>query len=107
MNGFVLIEDFYNEKLEYTVLNSTWQLKRDSSEKCRGLFALLPKLPKLLSGPKYNGKYLRNLLSKFLGEKRLHETITNVVIPTFDIKRLQPTIFSSYQVSHFFAQHID
>ncbi|KAL1188901.1 Patatin-like protein 1 [Cardamine amara subsp. amara] len=65
--------------------------------KCRGLFALLPKLPKLLSGPKYDGKYLRNLLSKFLGEKRLHQTITNVVIPTFDIKRLQPTIFSSYQ----------
>ncbi|KAL1188902.1 Patatin-like protein 1 [Cardamine amara subsp. amara] len=62
-----------------------------------GLFALLPKLPKLLSGPKYDGKYLRNLLSKFLGEKRLHQTITNVVIPTFDIKRLQPTIFSSYQ----------
>ncbi|KAJ6709802.1 PATATIN [Salix koriyanagi] len=32
--------------------------------------------------------------------KRLHETLTNVVIPTFDIKYLQPTIFSSYQVTN-------
>ncbi|KFK30333.1 hypothetical protein AALP_AA7G248300 [Arabis alpina] len=62
-----------------------------------GLFARLPKLPKLLSGPKYDGKYLKNLLSKVLGETKLHQTLTNIVIPTFDIKKLQPTIFSSYQ----------
>ncbi|XP_010437269.1 PREDICTED: patatin-like protein 1 isoform X2 [Camelina sativa] len=62
-----------------------------------GVLALLPKLPKLLSGPKYSGKYLRNLLSKLLGETKLHQTLTNVVIPTYDIKKLQPTIFSSYQ----------
>nr|VDC84324.1 unnamed protein product [Brassica rapa] len=62
-----------------------------------GVAALLPKLPKLLSGPKYDGKYLRNLLSNLLGETKLHQTITNVVIPTFDMKKLQPTIFSSYQ----------
>ncbi|RID77242.1 hypothetical protein BRARA_A00170 [Brassica rapa] len=62
-----------------------------------GLAALLPKLPKLLSGPKYDGVYLRTLLNNLLGETRLHQTITNVVIPTFDMKKLQPTIFSSYQ----------
>ncbi|VVB09973.1 unnamed protein product [Arabis nemorensis] len=62
-----------------------------------GVLALLPKLPKLLSGPKYSGNYLRKLLSDILGEKKLHQTLTNVVIPTFDIKKLQPTIFSSYQ----------
>ncbi|KAI4316726.1 hypothetical protein L6164_024678 [Bauhinia variegata] len=33
-----------------------------------------------------------------LGESRLHETLSNVVIPTFDIKKMQPTIFSSYQI---------
>lgn len=32
------------------------------------------------------------------GETRMHETLTNIVIPTFDIKSLQPTIFSSYQL---------
>ncbi|KAL6318314.1 hypothetical protein AAG906_039406 [Vitis piasezkii] len=51
-----------------------------------------------LSGPKYDGKYLHNLVKEKLGETRLHQTLTNVVIPTFDIKRLQPTIFSTYQV---------
>ncbi|KAL9820136.1 putative phospholipase A(2) [Arabidopsis thaliana] len=62
-----------------------------------GVLALLPKLPKLLSGPKYSGNYLRTTLGKLLGETKLRQTLTNVVIPTFDIKTLQPTIFSSYQ----------
>ncbi|CAA7035827.1 unnamed protein product [Microthlaspi erraticum] len=60
-------------------------------------FGKLPRLPKLLSGPKYDGTYLRGIIDMFLGETRLHQTLTNVVIPTFDIKKLQPTIFSSYQ----------
>uniref|UniRef100_A0A1J3GRS7 Patatin n=1 Tax=Noccaea caerulescens TaxID=107243 RepID=A0A1J3GRS7_NOCCA len=63
----------------------------------KAMAALLPKLPKLLSGPKYDGKYLRKLLNDLLGETKLHQTLTNVVIPTFDIKKLQPTLFSSYQ----------
>ncbi|GJX30554.1 patatin-like protein 2 [Tanacetum coccineum] len=52
---------------------------------------------KALSGPKYDGGYLHNIIQEKLQEKRLHDTLTNVVIPTFDIKYLQPTIFSSYQ----------
>ncbi|KAG7544773.1 Patatin-like phospholipase domain [Arabidopsis suecica] len=62
-----------------------------------GVLALLPKLPKLLSGPKYSGNYLRTLVGTLLGETKLHQTLTNIVIPTFDIKTLQPTFFSSYQ----------
>lgn len=54
---------------------------------------------KALSGPKYDGAYLHEVAYELLGKTQLHETLTNVVIPTFDIKRLQPTIFSSYQVS--------
>ncbi|KAJ6337853.1 hypothetical protein OIU76_007520 [Salix suchowensis] len=57
-------------------------------------------LVKSLKGPKYDGKYLHSIVKEKLGEKRLHETLTNVVIPTFDIKYLQPTIFSSYQVTN-------
>uniref|UniRef100_A0A2N9J3X8 Patatin n=1 Tax=Fagus sylvatica TaxID=28930 RepID=A0A2N9J3X8_FAGSY len=48
--------------------------------------------------PKYDGKYLHKLLKEKLGDTRLHQTLTNVVIPTFDIKLQQPTIFSSYKV---------
>ncbi|KAL3505176.1 hypothetical protein ACH5RR_035017 [Cinchona calisaya] len=58
------------------------------------------KLVKAVTGPKYDGKYLHDLLREKLGETKLHETLTNVVIPTFDIKLLQPTIFSSYAMEH-------
>jgi patatin-like phospholipase/acyl hydrolase len=56
-----------------------------------------------LSGPKYDGKYLHNLVKEKFGRTRLHQTLTNVVIPTFDIKRLQPTIFSSFEVKLIFS----
>ncbi|KAM0973546.1 hypothetical protein ACFX2J_016710 [Malus domestica] len=62
------------------------------------LFPKMTKIIKALSGPKYDGKYLHDLVGQKLGSKKLHQTLTNVVIPTFDIKQLQPTIFSSYEV---------
>ncbi|KAJ4966166.1 hypothetical protein NE237_018015 [Protea cynaroides] len=49
--------------------------------------------------PKYDGKYLHSIVKKKLGERRLNQTLTSVVIPTFDIKQLQPTIFSSYEAT--------
>lgn len=49
-------------------------------------------------GPKYDGKYLHEVVKEKLKDTRLSNTITNVVIPTFDIKKLQPTIFSTYEV---------
>lgn len=64
----------------------------------RGAFGRIMKVLRSLSGPSYDGKYLHEVVRKKLGSIRLHQTLTNVVIPTFDIKRLQPTIFSSYEV---------
>ncbi|KAG6402863.1 hypothetical protein SASPL_135077 [Salvia splendens] len=54
----------------------------------------------ILVGPKYNGKYLQELTREILGETRLHHKLTNVVVPSFDIKLMQPTIFSSYEVKN-------
>ncbi|TVU05527.1 hypothetical protein EJB05_48693, partial [Eragrostis curvula] len=54
---------------------------------------------RMIGGPKYNGKYLHSLLRQHLGDLRLDRTLTNVVIPTFDIANLQPTIFSSFEVT--------
>lgn len=51
-----------------------------------------------MMGPKYDGKYLRSLVQGFLGETRLHQTLSTLVIPAFDIKNLQPVIFSTYEV---------
>ncbi|KAH6781340.1 phospholipase A 2A [Perilla frutescens var. frutescens] len=52
---------------------------------------------KSLRGPLYNGKHLHDVLGKQLKEKKLSEAITNVIIPAFDIKLLQPVIFSTYE----------
>ncbi|XP_042023812.1 patatin-like protein 1 [Salvia splendens] len=61
-----------------------------------GPFAGLIGTLKGFMGPKYDGKYIRSLTRDILGDLRLHQTLTNVVLPTFDIKKLQPVIFSSY-----------
>ncbi|KAL4566286.1 hypothetical protein LXL04_030400 [Taraxacum kok-saghyz] len=63
----------------------------------RGLWGFIVNMVKMLTGPKYNGKYLRNLINEKLGNTHLNETLTGVVIPTFDIQRLQPFIFSTYE----------
>ncbi|BBH06157.1 PATATIN-like protein 4 [Prunus dulcis] len=65
----------------------------------RGLCAAVVDLVKVLTGPKYDGKYLHKLIRNIVGDKRLDQTLTNVVIPTFDVKKLLPVIFSSYQVT--------
>ncbi|KAA0045867.1 patatin-like protein 3 isoform X1 [Cucumis melo var. makuwa] len=46
-------------------------------------------------GPRYDGKYLRTLINNLLGDITLKETLTQVIIPAFDIKRLQPVIFTT------------
>ncbi|KAG2666427.1 hypothetical protein I3843_15G058000 [Carya illinoinensis] len=62
-----------------------------------GIYGGIKTIFRSLIGPKYDGKYLHRILREKLGETRLDSTLTNVVIPTFDIKYLQPTIFSSYE----------
>ncbi|KAL5232223.1 hypothetical protein ABZP36_030999 [Zizania latifolia] len=55
------------------------------------------RLFKNMMGPKYDGKQLHSMVRELLGDKRMNQTITNIVVPTFDIKLLQPTIFSTYE----------
>ncbi|KAK1316140.1 hypothetical protein QJS10_CPA05g01002 [Acorus calamus] len=62
-----------------------------------GLMAGVQKLLEAINGPKYDGKYLHSLVQQLLGETRLEKTLATVVIPSFDIKLLQPTIFSTYK----------
>jgi predicted acylesterase/phospholipase RssA len=67
--------------------------------KPKGPFGWMINMWNILTGPKYNGKYLHKLIKDILGNMRLNKTLTNIVIPTFDIQYIQPTIFSSYQVA--------
>ncbi|KAL5099291.1 hypothetical protein RYX36_003618, partial [Vicia faba] len=55
---------------------------------------------KALTGPKYSGTYLHKTIREVTGNTLFSQTLTNIVIPSFDIEKLQPTIFSSYQVLH-------
>jgi hypothetical protein len=55
---------------------------------------------RMACGPKYDGKYLHAQLRRLLGNMRLDRTLTNVVIPTFDIAYMQPMIFSSFEVGN-------
>ncbi|KAJ1415422.1 Patatin-like phospholipase domain [Sesbania bispinosa] len=49
-------------------------------------------------GPKYDGKFLHNIIGDLLKDTRLNQTLTNVVIPTFDLKKLHPVIFSNFKL---------
>lgn len=63
-----------------------------------GILSSVFGLTSVITGPKYNGKYLHSKIGELLGETRIHETLTNVVIPAFDVKLLQPAIFTTFQV---------
>ncbi|KAH6788255.1 phospholipase A 2A [Perilla frutescens var. hirtella] len=52
-------------------------------------------LTNLFGGPKYDGKYLKSMVEGLLGKLTVSQTLTNVIIPTFDLKRLQPVIFNT------------
>ena len=80
--------------MSYSILNNTILICLSNSSP----FAQATKLIKAITGPKYDGKYLHSLLKDKLGNTHLRHTLTNVVIPTFDIMQLQPAIFSSYEV---------
>ncbi|KAK3042604.1 hypothetical protein RJ639_000856 [Escallonia herrerae] len=54
----------------------------------------------LVERPRYDGQHLDSIVGECLGGTRLRETLTNVVIPTFDIARNHAIIFSSYKVKN-------
>ncbi|XP_038974229.1 patatin-like protein 2 [Phoenix dactylifera] len=62
-----------------------------------GILSSITKLFTAVTGPKYDGKYLHLKVRELLGESRLHQALTNIVIPAFDIKFLQPTVFSTFE----------
>lgn len=49
-------------------------------------------------GPKYDGERLRSVIKKLLGEKRLQDTLTNVVIVAYDTLSNDVVVFSSHEI---------
>ncbi|XP_058097035.1 patatin-like protein 1 [Magnolia sinica] len=62
-----------------------------------GVLSSVKRLFGAISGPRYDGKFLRSKVQQLLGQTRIQDTLTNILIPTFDIKFLQPSIFNTYQ----------
>ncbi|XP_047158190.1 patatin-like protein 4, partial [Vigna umbellata] len=48
--------------------------------------------------PKYDGEFLRDITRKILKDTRLNQTLTNVVIPSFDERKIYPVIFSNFKL---------
>ncbi|KAL3633857.1 hypothetical protein CASFOL_022619 [Castilleja foliolosa] len=55
---------------------------------------IVGRITNFFGGPKYDGKYLKSLIQGLLGNLTVSQTLTDVVIPSFDIKLLQPIIFT-------------
>lgn len=72
-------------------------------ESIRDNFAL--RIFNLFGGPKYDGKYLQTLVQGLLGNLTMSNTLTEVVIPSFDITRLQPIIFSTKDARNYTARN--
>ncbi|TVU24239.1 hypothetical protein EJB05_26660, partial [Eragrostis curvula] len=52
----------------------------------------------LALGPKYNGKALHKHIKKLLPKEiKVADTLANIVVPTFDVKKMQPVIFSTFE----------
>eukprot|EP00253_Pinus_taeda_P022051 PITA_22051 len=50
-----------------------------------------------LMGPAYSGDPLHQIIREILRDKKLGDTVTNVVIPAYDIKKQYPVIFSNFE----------
>ncbi|XP_058097032.1 patatin-like protein 2 [Magnolia sinica] len=62
-----------------------------------GVLSSVKSLFGAISGPKYDGKFLHSKVQQLLGQTRIQDTLTKILIPTFDIKLLQPSIFNTYE----------
>ncbi|XP_060668333.1 patatin-like protein 2 isoform X1 [Ziziphus jujuba] len=62
---------------------------------------VLEMIEKTLFRPKHDGVFLHKKIKEMVKEKKLHETLTNVIIPSFDIKLLQPVCFSTMKAKRY------
>lgn len=66
----------------------------------RGISGWFQSIYSAARGPKYSGDYLHKLLRDLVGGVRLHQLLTNVVIPAFDTNLEQPIVFSTFEAKH-------
>ncbi|KAF8673356.1 hypothetical protein HU200_048916 [Digitaria exilis] len=66
-------------------------------QKKAGFLTPVAKLLGVFRGPKYDGVFLHDKIKNLTHNVRVADTVTNVVVPAFDVKYLQPVIFTTYE----------
>ncbi|CAN6363414.1 unnamed protein product [Urochloa humidicola] len=51
-------------------------------------------------GPKYDGNDLHEEIRSATGDVMLADTVTNIVIPAFDVKYMHPVIFNTFEAKN-------
>ncbi|KAM7507067.1 hypothetical protein LguiA_017520 [Lonicera macranthoides] len=81
-------KDINNFYLEHTPKIFPQKSRNNFFDSVKNLFSEI-------TGPKYDGVYLSSLVKELLGDLSIKQTLADVIIPAFDIKRLQPVVFST------------
>ncbi|KAL6654176.1 hypothetical protein ACP70R_007641 [Stipagrostis hirtigluma subsp. patula] len=53
-----------------------------------------------MRGPKYDGVFLHDKIKSLTRDVKIADTVTNIIVPAFDVKYLQPVIFSTYEAKN-------
>ncbi|KAK1604095.1 hypothetical protein QYE76_027768 [Lolium multiflorum] len=69
-------------------------------QKSYGLLNPVANLLGEVTGPKYNGKFLHDKIKNLTNDVTIADTVTNMIVPTFDIKALQPVLFNTYEAKN-------
>lgn len=56
------------------------------------------KMLRVLWGAMYDGKFLHGKIKSMTGDLTFIVTLTTILMPAFDVRRLNPITFSSYKV---------
>ncbi|KAM0915104.1 hypothetical protein ACQ4PT_011122 [Festuca glaucescens] len=65
-----------------------------------GLLNPVANLLGAVMGPKYDGKFLHDKIKNLTNNVTIADTVTNMIVPTFDIKALQPILFNTYEAKN-------
>ncbi|CAO2149731.1 unnamed protein product [Urochloa humidicola] len=62
-----------------------------------GFLSPVKKLLGVFRGPKYDGVFLHDTIKDLTHDVKIANTVTNIVVPAFDVKYLQPVFFTTYE----------
>jgi hypothetical protein len=69
----------------------------DGAASRAGILTPVANLLGVVRGPKYDGVFLHDKIKSLTHDLKIADTVTNIVVPAFDVKFLQPVIFSTYE----------